>query len=172
VAVLPPGTPAKVQVQQGIAELPEAMAAPVLAALDAGPTTLGALRRSVEGRQPNPAELAVLLLGSGRALPWCEAPSGHAARGFNRAAGRRYGELGPAPLALAAPHCGGGLQVGAGEIALVSELIGAGEAWPSAEALAARLLGALDAEKQQEGAASIAQTLAERGPLWRSLGAV
>jgi SAM-dependent methyltransferase len=171
VAALPPGAPAKVQVQQGIAELPEAMAAPVLAALDSGPTTLGALRRAVPGRQPNPAELAVLLLGSGRALPWCEAPPGHAAAGFNRVAGRRYGELGPAPLALAAPHCGGGLPAGAGEIALVSELSGGGE-WPSAEALAARLLGALDEEKQREGAASIAQTLAERGPLWRCLGVV
>jgi SAM-dependent methyltransferase len=170
VSALPAGTPAKVQVQHGVAELPEAMAAPVLAALEAGPASIGALRRAAQGRQPNPAELAVILLGSGRALPWCEAPAGHAAAGFNRAAARRYGELGPAPLALAAPACGGGLSAGAGEIALVAALAAGGEPWLSAEALAGRLLGALDDEKRREGAASIAATLAERGPLWRRLG--
>jgi SAM-dependent methyltransferase len=171
-AAQPPSVEIKVQVQQGIAELPPAMLGPIAARLDAGPATIGELRAAPSGTQPNAAELAMLLLGSGRALPFRDIPAGHAAQGFNATAARRYGGLGTAPLALAAPASGSGLPAGAGEIALVGELLREGGLEAAPAVLAERLLPQLDDATRASAAPSIAATIADRGPIWRRFGIV
>ncbi|WP_431280527.1 class I SAM-dependent methyltransferase [Humitalea sp. 24SJ18S-53] len=153
----------------GIAGLPAEAWAPMAAALAQGVCRLGDLRRL--GPAIDPADLLVLLEGSGAVLPaaaWAGpvAP----ARRFNQAAAAMLAAAGEAggQFALAAPVAGGGLACSALDLALVGAILDAGRA--EAPDLAVRLRPGLDAAGHARAAARIEGLLAERFPVWRGLG--
>lgn len=159
----------------GAAEMAPEMAAPILAALAEGPLSLGELRRLPQGRQPNAAELLVMLEATGTCLPvWNALAPGEAARRFNRAAAQAYAAngLGTARLALASPGIGAGLPCSALELALATQPDIATPEPPDAATLAQRLLPELAADAVEPVCRAITETLVERLPVWRRFGVI
>ncbi len=155
----------------GVAGLAADVWAPMAAALAAGPRRLGELRRLGAGAPIDPADLLVLLEGSGTVLPdaaW--AGDGAPARRFNQVAAAMLADAGEAPgqFALAAPLAGGGLACSALDLALVGAILDAGRADPAD--LARRLRPGLDAAGHARAVARIQSILAERFLVWRGLG--
>jgi SAM-dependent methyltransferase len=159
----------------GRAELAEEMAAPIMAALEEEPQTLGQLRRRPAGRKPGAAELLVMLEGTGRCLPlWNSIRSSETAIRFNRAAASRYAPqgLGSGRYALAVPGLGSGLPCSALELSLAGSPGVQTMQMADAPKLAKDLLGDLTGEAASAAETAILQVLRERLPIWRSLAAV
>lgn len=156
----------------GEAAVPAESAAPVLAALRAGPVRVGELRRLAPSGELGAAELVALLSAGGVALPAWRDDVGElareAARRFNLVAERRYTENGYARglFALAAPALGAGVPGGALDLAVVTLL--AQDVAVEAGALT-RVLApeGAEAEARAEVERRIAVLLTERGVMYR-----
>lgn len=165
----------RLDVPLGIAEIDDALYAPIAAALRTGPQSLGRLRTLTPGRAPNAAEL-LAILSAGLVLPVLrEAGATARCMAFNQAlfeATRANGAT-QGQLALASPMIGGGLPCAWLELAVATQPEALAEAPPdrgAADAIVARLLGPLGAEESAAASGIVARLLAERPAIWRGLG--
>lgn len=166
--------PPALDVPIGKAELSIEMWRPIAAALNAGPRTVGELRRLPEGRTPNGAELLILLIGAGLVLPVLRDPATTAAtQRFNSVVASAYaGFGGQSQFAMASPVTGAGVPCSWLELAVSQTAEGRGEVPADHAAMAARLMPGLDQETLDKVTGFIGDILAERAPIWRTLGIV
>ena len=172
---LDPGTPPKIMVPVGQAEIGVELWRPMAEALNAGPQSLGRLRRLPTSGTPNPAELATVMVGAGLVLPLVResAPTEACAR-FNRVVAETYAGEGPASamFAMASPRLAAALPCSWLELAVASQPETAAATPPDADALARRLLPGLNAEGQVLAAGQVAEMLRESLPIWRQFSVV
>jgi SAM-dependent methyltransferase len=167
----------------GVAELGPALWPTVARTLEAGPCSLGELRRRCAPRAPTAAELAAVLCGTGQAMPlasgWRDratADTARVCRRFNQAMATslRPHYTDAHRYALASPVLGAGLPCGWLElmVATQDDVADAGDVdhLPDPAVLAQRLVPTADAAALKQAAAEIATLLRERWPLWRRLG--
>ncbi|MBX9749729.1 MAG: class I SAM-dependent methyltransferase [Roseococcus sp.] len=154
-----------------------AMAQPVWEALLAvlaaeEPLPLGEVRRRMGPAAPTLSELLAILIGTEHAAPIFRRPERKpAATRFNLAAAAQHRWDEGGSFALASPVAAGGLPASGLELALAAALLeGADPAAP--EAVARRLEPGLDEEEVARAAARIAETWAERIPVWRRFGVI
>ncbi len=169
----------RMRTQAGEAVLPPQIIEPMLAALSAGPQTIGALLSLPGCGGVTPPEALALLAGSGSALPlWSANGAGNApAQRFNAVAARRLAPhgVGSGRMALATPALAGGLSVDSMELA-VADL--AARAPGDGLAVEPLLRGLLPpgAEPPEEIVAHLREQIGflvqNRLPVWRSLGIV
>jgi hypothetical protein len=164
--------PPKLGVQVGTAELAPEMAEPIMAALAAGPDTIGRLRSLPPGRKPNPAELAVLLCSKTLCMPMVDpAPGGTAAATrFHQAASRRYRGMGGPRLGLVAPGGGGGIACVGTELVIAADFGTHPDDTP--EQRAARLSIDPAPESVAKVLDTVTKVLADRLPIWRRFAVV
>jgi hypothetical protein len=111
--------------------------------LGQGPQSLAGLCSALAPSSPSPAELLVLLVGSGVVLPVFERPpDGAAARRFNAAAARVYAGNPDQQdhLALASTYARGGVPATALHLRAVAELSAAAKAAPETAGLSKQAL--------------------------------
>jgi SAM-dependent methyltransferase len=112
-----PATPPELPTGTAIAALKPRIWAPIVEALERGPTSLAALCAAAPAdAAPRMEELAALLVDTGIALPvFASGRQVAPAARFNRIAAEAYSQGGTAPghFALAAAACGGGVPVDA-----------------------------------------------------------
>ncbi|MCK8784043.1 class I SAM-dependent methyltransferase [Roseomonas sp. NAR14] len=164
----------KLVVPAGEVELPRDLADAVLRALQERPHSVAELLALPEARRTNIAELLMILVDSGVAVPlWPGAPRGPVptASAFNAVAARRYaqGGLSASRFALAAPATGAALPCAALEMEVVARLL-AGLP-PSPAALTDSILPPdAEANDREAAEATMARLLAEKLPVYRNLG--
>ena len=169
----PDGTFPPLRTAVGKVEVPEAISRPILAALEAGPCSIGELRAASGARSMTPEELLVVLDGTDLVMPMWNPPPDAAtlarARHFNRVLARTFAPdgTGDARLALAAPGIGAGLVCSALEAALTArdDLHTA-----SPEALVDAIAPGMEGDALRKGTEAVTQTLQERLPTWRRFG--
>lgn len=164
----------KLAVPVGAAEMGADIWQPIAAALNEGAQSLGRLRRLPTGRSPNPAELLVLLAGSGYALPALREPATtESTQRFNRVIAETYAAEGRAggQYAMASPVVAAGLPSSWLELAVACQPE-ASEATPDAAALAARILPGLTPEGDEAARGMVAEILRDRPPIWRRFGII
>ncbi|MGH7058281.1 MAG: methyltransferase regulatory domain-containing protein, partial [Acetobacteraceae bacterium] len=149
---------------------------PVVEALASGPRLVRELLE-LPGRdheRVNAPELAAMLVGSGQAMVTLRPTATPERRldQFHAAAARRLSRASRLdhPVALASSRLGAGLVVPVLELLVLSRLVTEGPAEPLC--WARMLAPALDAEKQEALAQSIARILEERAQIWRLVGLI
>lgn len=163
----------KLAVPVGQAEISAEMWAPIAAALNEGPQSLGRLRGLPAGRSPNPAELVTVLSGTGLVIPALrDSGPTEATRRFNRHIASAYAMEGRegGQFAMASPVLASGLPCLWLELALAAQPEMASGEPPPPDLLAARLLPDLQGEAMDNATRVIANILVERPPIWRRFG--
>ena len=159
----------------GMAEIGADLWAPMAAALNEAPQSLGRLRSLPAGRSPNPAELVTVLSGTGLVLPVLrDTGPTEATRRLNHFIAGTYAMEGRAggQFAMASPVLASGLPCVWLELAVAAQPEMTGPELPAPEMLAERLMPDLDAEGLANAARLIGTLLRERPAIWRRFGII
>lgn len=161
----------KLGVPVGVAEMGADLYAPMAAALNEGPQSLGRLRQLPGTRVPNPAEVLAILGGGMVLAALREAGSSPRTNHFNRAlhAMTRATGATEGQLAMASPMVAAGLPCSWVELAVCMQSgITASDADPVA--ITHQALPHLTEEQTPGAIDLVTRMLAERLPIWRRFG--
>ena len=164
----------KLGVPVGVAEMGAGIWEPIAAALNEGPQSLGRLRRLPVDRAPNPAELLVLLAGSGFVLPALREPgTTEATQRFNRVIAETYAAQGRhgGQYAMASPVAAAGLPSSWMELAVAVQPESALPS-PDIAAITARILPDLTEEGAAGARNIVGEILRDRPAIWRRFGII
>jgi hypothetical protein len=165
----------EIEMAEGKASLQREFYGAVMAALAAGPRTVGELLALPEtaSRRDNPAELLGILVGTGQAVAVLrpEAPPAPTAAALNRILAGAFGSLAQrgTTLALAASRLGAGLPASAIDL-FVHERVQRGEDDGRLDAWTAFLGDGLEPAAKDELRQLLGRTFSRRLPIFRAAG--